>query len=385
MKILQLGKFYPIRGGVEKVMWDLTHGLADRGIACDMLCAMLKTDKVEPSHADLATETGEGLVITLTPQNRIICVPAFAKKAGTMLSPAMVGWMRKHAAEYDIIHVHHPDPMAALALRFSGYKGRVFLHWHSDIVAQKFFLLFYLPLQEWLIQRSEKIIGTTPVYLESSPVLSHVQDKTVCIPIGIAPVTYDMDGAEKFRSLYPGKKIVFALGRLVPYKGYEYLIDAADYLPDNYIILIGGVGPLREELEERIQKQHLQKKVRLLGYIQQEDLAELYGACSVFVMSSMMKTEAFGIVQIEAMSCGRPVVATTIPGSGVSWVNENGFSGLNIPPRDARSLALAINAVCQDEDVYMRFSAGAMERYETVFTSRIMIDRVIKVYENKND
>lgn len=383
MKILQLGKFYPIRGGVEKVMWDLTHGLAERGIPCDMLCAKLKKDEVDPVHAAMSEETRDGLVISFGPQNRVICVPAITKKAATMISPAMIKWLRKHANEYDIIHVHHPDPMAALALRLSDYKGRVMLHWHSDIVAQKFLLKFYLPLQDWLIQRAEKIIGTTPIYLESSPVLTNVQEKTVCVPIGIAPITYDTQWAEQFRALYPGKKIVFALGRLVPYKGFEYLVDAADLLPEDYIVLIGGVGPMHDELQERIHRRHLQKKVRLLGYVKAENLPELYGACSVFVMSSMMKTEAFGIVQIEAMSCGRPVVATTIPGSGVSWVNENGFSGLNVPPRDPRSLAGAIQSICQDENVYRRFSAGAMERFERIFTSRIMIDRIIRVYENK--
>jgi len=384
MRILQLGKFYPIRGGVEKVMWSFTLGLAQRGVACDMLCAMLKTDKVDAVHEKMASKTKDGTVITLGPQNRVICVPAITKKAATMISPAMIRWMRQHANEYDIIHVHHPDPMAALALRLSGYKGRVILHWHSDIVAQKFLLTFYLPLQEWLIQRSERIIGTTPIYLESSPALRKVQEKTTCVPIGIEPVIYDEKRAEQFRSLYPGKKIIFALGRLVPYKGFEYLVDAADYLPDDYMVLIGGVGPLHDDLQERIQRGRLQKKVRLLGYIKSDILPELFGGCDVFVMSSLMKTEAFGIVQIEAMSCGKPVVATTIPGSGVSWVNENGFSGINIPPRDPRSLAMAIHAVCAEEDVYQRFSEGARDRYERSFTSRIMIDRIIRIYENED-
>ena len=128
MKVLQLGKFYPIRGGVEKVMWDLTRGLSERGITCDMLCATLKSDPVDPPDQARCTVTPEGKVIRFNDSGRVICVPALAKKAATMLSPAMIRWMRRHAAEYDLIHIHHPDPMAALALRLSGYRGRVILH-----------------------------------------------------------------------------------------------------------------------------------------------------------------------------------------------------------------------------------------------------------------
>ena len=120
MKVLQLGKFYPIRGGVEKVMWDLTSGLSARGIDCDMLCAELEKDEI----------------IHLNEHGRVICLKAWMKKAATMIAPKMISWLRKHKDEYDIIHVHHPDPMACLALRLSGYKGRVILHWHSDILKQ---------------------------------------------------------------------------------------------------------------------------------------------------------------------------------------------------------------------------------------------------------
>ena len=383
MKILQLGKFYPIRGGVEKVMWDLTWGLAERGIPCDMLCAYLKTDPVDPEHQDLCRETEEGREITLGPYGRVICVPARTKKAKTMLSKDMIAWLRKHAAEYDIIHVHHPDPMAALALRMSHYKGRVILHWHSDILAQKLLLFFYQPLQWWLIRRAERVIGTSPVYIHESRNLSRVQQKVVCVPIGITPVIYDFRAAEAIRSSMPGKKLIFALGRLVPYKDFGTLVEAARFLSEDYRVLIGGSGPLKDELQQQIDSNGLQDKVRLLGYLESWDVPNWFGASDLFVLSSDRRTEAFGVVQIEAMSCGKPVVATMIPHSGVSWVNDNGVSGYNVHPHDPKALAAAIQQICDDPDTYMQFSAGAMERFETVFTSREMIDKIIKIYENK--
>ena len=383
MKILQLGKFYPIRGGVEKVMWDLTWGLAERGVPCDMLCAYMKSDPVDPEHEAFCRETETGRIIEFGPENRVICVPASAKKAKTMLSKAMVDWLRKHAAEYDVIHVHHPDPMAALALFLSGYKGRVMLHWHSDILTQKLLLFFYQPLQWWLIRRAERIIGTTPVYLRESPALARYQDKTVCVPIGISPVVFDTREAEALRATMPGKKLVFALGRLVPYKDFGTLIEAARYLSDDYRVIIGGSGPLKDELQRQIEENGLQEKVRLLGYLQSWEVPNWFGASDLFVLSSDRKTEAFGVVQIEAMSCGKPVVATLIPQSGVSWVNDHGVSGYNVQPHDPKGLAEAIEQICGDPDIYMQFSAGAMERFETLFTSREMIDKVIKIYEKK--
>ena len=163
MKILQLGKFYPVLGGVEKVMFDITKGLSEEGVECDMMCA---------------TSDGRGAeVIELNGRGRVICCMTWTKKAGTTIAPSMISELRRRVKDYDIIHIHHPDPMAAVALLLSGYKGRVVLHWHSDILSQKFLLRFYLPIQNWLIRRADAIVGTSPVYLAESPYLQKVQDK----------------------------------------------------------------------------------------------------------------------------------------------------------------------------------------------------------------
>ena len=368
MKVLQLGKFYPIRGGVEKVMWDLTSGLSARGIDCDMLCAELEKDEI----------------IHLNEHGRVICVKAWMKKAATMIAPKMVTWLRKHKDEYDIIHVHHPDPMACLALRLSGFKGRVILHWHSDILKQKTLLKFYAPLQRWLIRRADTIIGTTPVYLKESPYLQDAQDKTVAVPIGIEPVTFDPTLSEQWKMRYPGKKLVVSIGRLVPYKGYPYLISAARQLGPGYQVLIVGDGPIRESLENDIRINGVEGTVKLLGYVEDNEAHALLAACDVFVLSSVMKTEAFGIVQIEAMSLEKPVIATKIPESGVSWVNADGVSGLNVPVRDATALSEAIRRICSDDSLHQVLAQGARSRYLENFTIERMIEKTIKVYNDES-
>lgn len=393
MKILQLGKFYPVLGGVEKVMFDLTvglseeglseeglskeglsetglseEGLSEEGVECDMMCAA----------SDGRRRRTE--VIRLNPHGRILCHRTLIEAAKTTIAPSMVTRLRRIAKDYNIIHIHHPDPMAAMALRLSGYKGKVVLHWHSDILSQKALLRFYLPIQNWLIKRADTIVGTTPVYLAESPYLQGVHEKCRCIPIGIEPVISDSAREQEIRNEYSGRRIIFSLGRLVEYKGYRYLIEAAKYLDDSFMILIGGGGPLRESLQREIDELGVGRRVKLLGKVPQEDLASYYGACELFCMSSVMKTEAFGIVQIEAMSVGRPVVATKIPESGVSWVNEDGVSGINVAPRDSKAIAKAILTITDNEATWKKFSAGAAKRFAENFTKEKMISRCLNIY-----
>lgn len=369
MKILQLGKFYPIQGGVEKVMYDLMTGLTQRyqDVSCDMLCVA-----AEPMPQ----------VIKLSNQSTLYCAKLGKKLFSTMLSYDIIRMMKEKCNTYDIIHIHHPDPMVALALKMSGYKGKVVLHWHSDILKQKLLLKFYRPLQNWLINRSDVIIGTSPKYLEESPHLKNFSVKKVAIPIGINPVISDSEKVKMLRGEYPGKNIIFSLGRLVGYKGYSYLIDSAKYLPDNFVILIGGSGPLKEELQSQISENNLDSRVKLLGRVSDKDLVSYYGACDVCVMSSIWKTEAFGIVQIEAMSCGKPIVATHIPESGVDWVNKDGYSGLNVPPENPKAIADAILSITSNEESYNSYCLNSKKRFDDTFTLPMMVSSVRKLYDS---
>ena len=165
-------------------------------------------------------------------------------------------------------------------------------------------------------------------------------------------------------------------------QGYKYLIESAHYLDDDYVILIGGSGAMKYDLEAEIETWGVQDKVMLLGRISDKELSAYYGACTLFCLSSVQKTEAFGIVQIEAMSCGKPVVATNIPHSGVSWVNAHGFSGLNVTPCSAKELAGAIMTITRNDDLYQKLAKGARERYQETFTKEKMIDNILEIYRS---
>lgn len=371
MKILQLGKFYPIGGGVEKVMLDLTAGMSERGADCDMMCA--------------SADGGGTHTVHLNGHAELICCRSIGKFASTMISPAMLQVLKGRCGRYDIIHVHHPDPMACLALYCSGYRGKVVLHWHSDILRQRILGRLYRPLQNWLTDRADVIIGTSPVYIENSEDLKRVRAKSCCIPIGVRPVPYCPAAVQDIRTEYAGKKIIFSLGRLIGYKGHGVLVEAARYLDDSHVIVIGGTGPLKSDLERQIRASGLDGRVKLSGFMPDDVLSAWYHACDVFCLSSIQKTEAFGIAQIEAMSCGKPVVATNIPGSGVSWVNLHGFSGLNVEPGNPYALAGAIRTITSEKEKYDEFSENAGSRYVSMFTLGKMIDSCMDLYEELFD
>jgi len=366
MKILQLGKFYPIRGGVEKVMYDIMLGLSERGIHCDMLCA--------------STEEYPQEDIILNEYARVFVIKTSLKIAATMLAPSMIIRLRKIAADYDIIHIHHPDPMAALALYLSGYKGKVILHWHSDILKQKTLLRLYKPLQTWLINRANLIVGTTPVYVSQSNFLKNYQHKINYIPIGVLPIQPNEVIVQRIRTQNTGKTLIFSLGRLVEYKGYEFLIESAKYLPENYRIVIGGKGPLKEKLESIIAENNLHDKVELLGFLSDEEAYGYFAASDLFILSSIAKTEAFAIVQIEAMSCGKPIITCDIEGSGVSWVNKHQNSGLICEGKNSLELAKNIILIGEDRNLYNNLSLGAKMRFNTYFHRNVMIDKTIELY-----
>ena len=366
MKILHIGKFYPpYFGGIEKVNYDIVEGLNAKGVQTDVLCS---------NH-------NKGNAFSEIPY-KTYRSHTFKVIASTPLSCSLITTLRKIQDNYDIIHVHLPNPMANLAVFLTRPKAKIILHWHSDIIKQKKLLKLYSPLQTWLLKRADKIVITTPTYLEGSNTLKKYKNKITCIPIGIdsQELSIDRNTLNVLKNKYQGNKIVFSLGRLVYYKGFEYLIDAARFLPNDIIILIAGIGELKEKLQEHISKHNLQDRVKLLGKISFEELGAYYQLCDIFCLPSTERSEAFGVVQIEAMVFGKPIISTSIKGSGVDWVNLNNVSGIIVPPKNADKLAEAITELLVDKEKYKRLSEGAKKRYEEIFTKDKMVDGFKKLY-----
>jgi rhamnosyl/mannosyltransferase len=292
------------------------------------------------------------------------------------------------APDYDILHLHCPNPMAALALRLVNPRARIVLHWHSDIIRQERLNVAYrMLIGNWLAGRADAVIGATPAHVEASEYACAFAGKSHVIPFCLDPAPFspervDRAALARLKTRHPGRKAVFALGRLISYKGFDVLIDAAALLTDDCVVLIGGVGPLEHELRTRIMAKGLAGRVELLGGIPQPELSAHYQFSRVFCLPSVTRAEMYGMVQLEAFACGRPVVSTRIPGSGVACVNEHGVTGLTVAPGDPAELARAIAQIGGDDALHARMSAAALAASRERFSPGVMLDAVHRLYQS---
>lgn len=366
MKILHLSKFYkPYSGGIEQVVADICDGCNSDGIESAVLCVN------HENNDEIYFVNGV----------KVYSYKSNLHFASADISIGYVNGLRKIIDDFDILHIHLPNPLANLAAFVANEKNKkIILHWHSDIVKQKKLKVLYKPLQTWLLNRADAIITTTPVYGENSKDLARYKEKIVVIPIGINPNNYhiDIQKVQEIKEKYQNKKIIFSLGRLVYYKGFDFLIDAAEKLPDDYIVLLGGNGEERRNLIKLIETKKLQDKVIMLGFVKDEDLPSYYTACDVFCLPSIEKSEAFGVVQLEAFLFNKPVVSCSIPDSGVSWVNKNNVSGFVVAPKNADALAAALHKAVENADSF----TGLKDYFEDNFNANVMASRTRALYES---
>jgi len=282
-------------------------------------------------------------------------------------------------AEADIIHLHLPNPPAILALLLSGYRGKVIATYHSDIVRQQFMGKLFEPILRLFLSRCAAIIPTTTRYMETSAIVSTYTDRCCVIPYGISLDqfrTRDEIQIARIRARY-GSRLIISTGRLIYYKGFEYLIEAMTHIHGH--LLIVGDGPLRERLQTLLEELGVQSKVSLLGEIHNDEIAPYFHAADVFALASVARSEAFGIVQLEAMACGKPVVNTALD-SGVPSVSLDHVTGLTVPPRNPVALAQAINELLEDADLRASYGRAARVRVEKEFDKKLMAERVLSLY-----
>src|SRR5690242_11962994 len=206
-----------------------------------------------------------------------------------------------------------------------------------------------MPRHSGCVRHAACCIATPPDYIDTSPILSAVRKRCRVIPYGIRLDRFVVhrNAIAAIRAKY-GPRIVLAVGRLVYYKGFEYLIRAMRQI-DGTLILIGD-GPLRQGLERAAREMGIGERVVFAGEIHNSRLAPYYHAADVFVLPSIARTEAFGIVQLEAMACGKPIVNTRLD-SGVPFVSIDGLSGITVPPRDHVALGRAITVLLDDAEL----------------------------------
>lgn len=290
------------------------------------------------------------------------------------LSCSFLWQFRKMAKQADVVMIHMPFPLADLACLLSGYQGRVVLAWHSDVVKQKTLLRFYRPLLRWLLKRADCILTATQGHIDSSAFLPTVQEKCRVIPYGIDIADYRAAKAypvlAKAATQPDTVKLLF-VGRLVYYKGVTVLLEAMRQVTGCELFLIGS-GKLQEELQQTAVQM---ENVHFLGSLSDADLRAALQECDMLVLPSVANSEAFGLVQLEAMVYGKPVINTALP-TGVPHVSLDGETGLTVPPNDAAALAKAIQTLVSDAALRERYGKAAKQRVETVFAEETVMRQV---------
>lgn len=364
MRVLHIFKtYYPDSfGGVERTIHAIANGALAHGIQSDVLS--LSRDPVA---------------------NTVEFDGHMAYKAKLDFEFASTGFSRDAflkfkdlSAQADIVHYHFPWPfMDLLHLTHPPGKPTV-VTYHSDIVKQKLLLQLYKPLMHRFLSSVTRIVATSPNYLESSEVLQRYRDKTEIIPIGLDEADYPRASEElkdSWIARFPKPFFLF-VGVLRYYKGLHTLIEAAKHVDAD--ILIAGEGPMESELRAQAARVDL-AKVHFLGAVSDVDKAALLELCTAFVFPSHLRSEAYGLSLVEAAMFGKPMISCEI-GTGTSFVNQNGQTGIVVPPENANALAEAMNMIMGNTDAEQRYGSNSRARFHSKLTSQVMAKQYDALY-----
>ena len=368
MKVLLLYKdYYPVVGGIENHIRLLARGLRAQGVDARVLATNTGTATLR--------QTIDGVPVTKTGRQAHIL--------STPISLSYFAELRRQTAMADLVHLHAPYPPAELAQLILGRAKPTVISYHSDIVRQRRTGKLYAPLLRKVLQRAALVAVSSPVYIASSPFLRDVQEKCRVIHFGIETERFAETGqvrgdAQRLRSQHGDLPLLLFIGRLRHYKGVDVLIRAMRRIEAHLLII--GTGPMQEAWQDLAREENLADKVFFLGDgSEKESLAARYAA-ELFVLPSTNRAEALGIVQLEAMACGLPVVCTEL-GTGTSYVNRDGETGLVVPPNDPRALAAAINKLLGDPAMRARMGAAGRKRVRKAFAFQTMINATISFYQ----
>jgi len=384
MHILHLYKdYFPVLGGIENHVKLLAEGQAGRGHRVAVLVT---------NPAGLATRASQENGVTVIRAGRLATV------ASTPLSPALPWQLLRQ--QPDVVHLHYPYPVGEVSQWLLRRGRATVLTYHADIVRQAGILRWYRPLLRRVLRRADAIvIGSPP--MRKGAFLGEHQAKLRLIPYGIplarfqaAPVeavlarvraqvndAFARAGASSVMEdadSAPHLSTLLFVGRLRYYKGLDWLIRALMPVPAR--LIIAGTGPMEAEWRALAAALGVAERTAWLGEVPDDDLPALYHLADLFVLPASHPSEAFGLVQVEAMAAGLPVVSTEL-GTGTSYVNQDGVTGLVVPARDADALAAAINALLADPSRRAAMAAAARQRVAAEFDLDVMVTRVLQVYE----
>lgn len=368
MKVLLLYKdYHPVVGGIENHIRLLARGLRAEGLDARVL--------VTNTGPETVSQAIDGVPVTKTGrQGHVLSTP---------ISLSYFAQLRRQTQSVDLVHLHAPYPPAELAHLLLGRGKPAVISYHSDIIRQRRTGRLYAPLLRKVLHRAALIAASSPAYIESSPFLQPVRKKCRVIHYGIDTDRFEetgqvRDDAQQLRVRYGDLPLLLFIGRLRHYKGVDVLIRAMHHIHARLLII--GTGPMQQAWQELTQAESLSDKIFFLGDAsERETLAARYAA-ELFVLPSTNRAEALGIVQLEAMACGLPVVCTEL-GTGTSYVNRDGATGLVVSPNDPRALAVAINRLLASPALRAKMGVEGRRRVRSEFSLQEMVNKTITFYE----
>ena len=382
MRLLHIGKYYPpAPGGIETYLGDLCTGLAGLGVQSHVLAH--RFDARERDYAQYEP----GVTVERVPVLGSFCYSLVAPSFPVRLALAI------RRFKPSVIHAHVPNLSAFTCLALPPGIPLV-LHWHADVAwpedkrLARFLYHGYAPVESLLLRRATLAVATSRAYLDGSRALSRFRDKCRVVPLGVreerlfAPEAHTVEAVrERWLGEQGGDRLlVVSAGRFAHYKGFGHLVRAMRAVPGAVLVMVGD-GETHAATHDLIRRENLQDRVHLAGRLPDADMHALMAAGDVFCLPSIERSEAFGVVLVEAMALGTCCVSTDIPGSAPGWVVQHGRTGLVVPPGDEEALALALNRLGGDRAECGRYAAAGRRRYEDCFKLESTLPPLLDVYD----
>jgi rhamnosyl/mannosyltransferase len=321
----------------------------------------------------VAANTTAATVVERVGEVTVTRAAALGRAHSVPLCPSLPWHLWRSAA--DCVVLHEPNPLAGSALFARTPASKLVIWHHSDLLRPSWAPATYGRLQRAMYRRADCVIVSSPPLAEGSALVRHAR-RVAVVPFGIRLERFrhlndrQRALAELIRRRHPEPRVLF-VGRFVYYKGLEVLVDAMAAARGT--LLLVGEGPLEDAIRQRAADRGVLDRVHVVGRVPDPDLPAYYAAADIVALPSIAKTETFGVVQLEAMAAGRPVISTNLP-TGVPWVNQDGVSGLVVAPADVQGLAGAIDRLGADPELRRRFGAGGSARADAMFSIGRMVD-----------
>lgn len=367
LKILHSYKVYrpDIDGGIPFVIATLSQ-LANDNIKNGILTARL-------------TGKGRHYVVDDVP---VEALSSLGTIFSTPMAPTYPFVLLKRSSAVNIVVHHAPFPLADMVSSFFPSEVALIVYWHADIVGYSWLKALITPAIKKTLRRANRIVVSDRTIVDNSPILSPFADKCVVVPYGVDVNFWNTLSAMehhtvlKIRNQYP--RMVLTIGRLVRYKGLDILLRAMQELDAQLVVI--GEGPLEMDLKQLASSTGLGARVTFAGRLTRSDMKSYLHAACVFAFPSVTSAEAFGIVQLEAMAAGLPIVNTALP-TAVPHIARHEKEALTVPPGDSQALATAIGRILDEPALAERLGNAGRLRAQTEYSNDRFLSRMKVVYD----